>query len=280
VCPYCRFPLKEGVGVEACRACGAVHHVECWQDNGGCSITGCADGPSSATATHVLPPQAAPAAAFAATAAAPFPSPPSKPPPPSTGKNFPTAAVIAGAVLVALLGAGAAVATSSSSKKPTPAPATVTVKERTVEKAAALTTPTVTRTARAPVHHSTPVPSSPAPSSEPSSDERAAHAVEAVDNYWSDIEDHDFSGAYDIEEPIAQASESSWMATEEKEGVDHVSYNFEPGQVEGNEATVNIGSLQTEASKSGCFTWTGYYRLTDYSGTWKITHDGLERHSC
>lgn len=300
VCPYCRFPLKEGAGIETCTACGAIHHAECWQDNAGCSVTGCVNGPSNTTATHVVPPAAAGAGAVAAGtmgatamaaggappttqyAAPPGPPPPGqqKPPPPQgPQRRFPTAALVAGAVVVALLGAGAAVAISSSSKKSSPS--TITVKERTVEKAAAAqSTPTVTRTTQAPTHTSAPAPAPTPTSSGPSDAEREGHAVEAVDSYWGDIENHDFTGAYSIEEPSAGSSESEWVRGEEEEGVENVSYSFEPGGLEGNEATVDVGSLRTEARKTGCYTWTGYYRLTDYSGTWKITHDGLERHSC
>ncbi len=277
VCPYCRFPLKEGVAIETCGSCGAVHHVECWQDNSGCSVTGCVNGPANTTATHVAPPAAAPATTPAAYAAPP--PPPSKPPPPPTNNRSPTGAVVAAAAVVALLGAGAALAISSSSKNHT-TPTVVTVKERTVEKQApAASTPTPTAHTPSTTHTSTPA-TPPAAQAGPSSSEREAHSVAAVDSYWGDIENHDYSGAYQIEEPSAGSSESEWVQAEEKEGVEHVSYSFEPGSLEGNEATVNISSLQTVARKTGCYTWTGYYRLTDYSGTWKITHDGLERHSC
>lgn len=278
VCPYCRFPLKEGVAIEACTSCGAVHHIECWQDNGGCSVTGCVNGPSNTTATHVVPPATAPATAVATYPAPPPPPPSSKPPPPTSDRRFPTAAVIAGAVVVALLGAGAAIAISSSSKSHG-ANATVTYKEKIVEKTAQPSPQTNTHTPT-PATHTAPPATAPPSETGPSTAEREGHAVEAVDNYWSDIENHDFSGAYQIEEPSAGSSESEWVHTEEQEGVEHVSYSFQPGGLEGNEATVNVGSLQTVASKTGCFTWTGYYRLTDYNGTWKITHDGLERHSC
>jgi len=276
VCPYCRFPLKEGVAIETCDSCGAVHHIDCWQDNNGCSVTGCVNGPATTTATHAV---AAPTAAMVSAAAAAPPPPPQKPPPPPN-RRYPTGALVGAAVLVLLLGAGAAVALSSSSGKHLAA-TTVTVKERTIVKtapapAAPHTTPSPTHTS-APAQRQTPRPTT---SPQPSEIERAAHAVEATDNYWSDIESHDFSGAFQIEEPIAQASESDWVHTEEEEGVSNVSYSFSPGPVEGNEATVSINSLKTEAAKTGCYTWTGYYRLTDYSGTWKFTHDGLERHSC
>lgn len=41
-CPYCRFPLKEGVRAVACASCNTLHHEECWQDGRGCAIFGCA----------------------------------------------------------------------------------------------------------------------------------------------------------------------------------------------------------------------------------------------
>ncbi|HEX8206570.1 MAG TPA: RING finger protein, partial [Solirubrobacteraceae bacterium] len=46
-CPYCRFPLKEGAQVRDCPTCGAAHHDDCWSDNGGCSVVGCAGGPDA-----------------------------------------------------------------------------------------------------------------------------------------------------------------------------------------------------------------------------------------
>jgi hypothetical protein len=188
--------------------------------------------------------------------------------------------VIAGAIIVALIGAGAAIAITSGSKSHAPAAAAVTVKERIVEKTAAPSAPATTHTSTPTTTHAS-APVTPAPAQTgPSNAEREGHAVDAVNNYWGDIENHNYSGAYQIEEPSAGSSESEWVHAEEEEGVEHVSYSFQPGGLEGNESTVDVGSLQTVASKTGCYTWTGYYRLTDYSGTWKITHDGLERHSC
>ena len=64
-CPYCRFPLKEGVPVHACESCGSVHHAECWGDGGGCAVFGCA---AAGTATAV---SQAPAPATQAYAAPP-----------------------------------------------------------------------------------------------------------------------------------------------------------------------------------------------------------------
>lgn len=51
-CPYCRFPLKEGVEMIACGECHAAHHVDCWADNAGCAVMGCAAAPAATEATE------------------------------------------------------------------------------------------------------------------------------------------------------------------------------------------------------------------------------------
>lgn len=89
-CPFCRFPLKQGASLVSCPACRAVHHSECWTDNGGCAVMGCA------------------AAATVTAAAAPAPAPPASPPRRS-------GLVIALSLLVlVLMGAVAALALSGS----------------------------------------------------------------------------------------------------------------------------------------------------------------------
>jgi hypothetical protein len=49
-CPFCRFPLKQGVPAERCDACNALHHQDCWADGGGCAVLGCAAAGSVAAA--------------------------------------------------------------------------------------------------------------------------------------------------------------------------------------------------------------------------------------
>ena len=51
-CPYCRFAFKAGLPAVQCGSCRAVHHTECWQDNGGCAVMAC----TSAPAPMVSPP--------------------------------------------------------------------------------------------------------------------------------------------------------------------------------------------------------------------------------
>jgi hypothetical protein len=58
-CPYCRFPVKTVGARLTCGACASAHHPECWEENGGCAVTGCAGGAASnANARAPLPPLA------------------------------------------------------------------------------------------------------------------------------------------------------------------------------------------------------------------------------
>lgn len=43
-CPYCRFPLKEDTRISECPICAALHHEDCYSENGACAVPGCADG--------------------------------------------------------------------------------------------------------------------------------------------------------------------------------------------------------------------------------------------
>jgi hypothetical protein len=71
-CPYCRFPLKQGAPVQTCPACHASHHADCWNDNGGCAVLGCAAAPGVSPAAP--PPVTAPVP----VAAAPVPVAPAR----------------------------------------------------------------------------------------------------------------------------------------------------------------------------------------------------------
>jgi len=44
-CPYCQTPFVSDVGVIVCPSCGIPHHVDCWNENGGCTTFGCERGP-------------------------------------------------------------------------------------------------------------------------------------------------------------------------------------------------------------------------------------------
>ena len=87
-CPYCRFPLKQGVEVVQCAHCSSSHHSDCWDDNRGCAIVACQGGPSAVAGTPqeqaTTPLPAAPTpqrtAIDVGTAAPTAPPPPFAPP--------------------------------------------------------------------------------------------------------------------------------------------------------------------------------------------------------
>jgi hypothetical protein len=48
VCPYCRTSIAAAEGNQLlCRGCGTPHHSECFEENGGCTVFGCAAAPPS-----------------------------------------------------------------------------------------------------------------------------------------------------------------------------------------------------------------------------------------
>jgi hypothetical protein len=47
VCPYCRMPFDgQGPAKIYCTACGTPHHEDCYFENGGCTVFGCAKAPA------------------------------------------------------------------------------------------------------------------------------------------------------------------------------------------------------------------------------------------
>ncbi len=124
-CPYCRFPLKEGVPIVECDVCGSLHHLDCWSDNGGCAVVACAGGPSAGGARpETLDASDAPDPATAPIFTAPTGDGAGLAP--SSKHRSRALAVIA----LALVIAGAAVAVALS--RNTPAPTTAATRASTV----------------------------------------------------------------------------------------------------------------------------------------------------
>jgi Zn ribbon nucleic-acid-binding protein len=44
-CAICLSPVASGEETAVCPACQAVYHADCWRENGGCAIYGCAQVP-------------------------------------------------------------------------------------------------------------------------------------------------------------------------------------------------------------------------------------------
>jgi hypothetical protein len=46
ICPYCAEAVTSGTAeAHFCATCGTPHHEDCWQENGGCTVFGCASAP-------------------------------------------------------------------------------------------------------------------------------------------------------------------------------------------------------------------------------------------
>lgn len=72
VCPYCSVEIEQtDPNRVACSTCGAVHHGECWEENAGCTVFGCASAPGEGPTVTVNESDLATAAAPPAQVAAP-----------------------------------------------------------------------------------------------------------------------------------------------------------------------------------------------------------------
>jgi|SRR6267142_375283 len=60
VCPYCRAPFDDvnGQAIE-CEGCGTPHHADCYEENGGCTVFGCAKAPGEEPKVAVSAPEVA-----------------------------------------------------------------------------------------------------------------------------------------------------------------------------------------------------------------------------
>jgi hypothetical protein len=81
-CPYCRASIGEEDPSLACAGCGTLHHADCYEENGGCTIFGCSKAPADEPKLSVSAPELlaygmqTPPVVTATRAAAPPPPPP------------------------------------------------------------------------------------------------------------------------------------------------------------------------------------------------------------
>jgi len=79
VCPYCRMPFEEnGPARIFCTACGTPHHEDCYRENGGCTVFGCARAPADDPKLQVSQSDLSAVAVPAARPYAPY-APPAQP---------------------------------------------------------------------------------------------------------------------------------------------------------------------------------------------------------
>lgn len=71
VCPYCRAAIDDDANRKDCSGCGTPHHADCYAENGGCTVFGCAQAPADEPKVTISVPDTAAAIASAPIVAAP-----------------------------------------------------------------------------------------------------------------------------------------------------------------------------------------------------------------
>lgn len=294
-CPYCRFALKEGAAVVQCGACHAVHHEECFTDNGGCAIMGCAGAATSAASPAAATPPPPPPTATYATAPPP-PPPPSYAAPTAPGGSGPgrsnTALILAVLVLALAVAGGAAALVLSSDKrtpsaKANPSAATVTqvVTPDTTTEAPTTTEPdlgdeTTPTTEREPDTETTADTGSTGVLPDESDDQMADDIASVLLSHHEAIVRHDFRSAWvltsqryrakKLREPggygaweTAQSSLSRYL---DPSGL-HVAVldtNDQSGV-----ATIRVTGMGWSAPRSSCSSWEGVTWAKYEGGHWR-----------
>lgn len=96
VCPYCRAPIAPEEEQATCSGCGTIHHKDCYEENGGCTIFGCSCAPAEEPKLSVSGPDLQGVAAPAQMVTTPR-KPTVPPPPPQIDPNAPPLASAAAA---------------------------------------------------------------------------------------------------------------------------------------------------------------------------------------
>ena len=113
--------------------------------------------------------------------------------------------------------------------------------------------------------------------------------VAALDDYWLDIDRHEFSAAYGYYAPGAtNLTEPQFISAEEHAGVKSASFTGTVNArtrsvnlIERSFATVAVTSLLTRDAQHGCRRWSGTYTmLLEESGQWQIQHVALTPRPC
>jgi hypothetical protein len=150
-------------------------------------------------------------------------------------------------------------------------------------------------TASAPAAHRFPLPARPIRTGRPrggagvAASDPSTAMVAALDDYWLDIDRHEFSAAYGYYAPGAtDLTEPEFVSAEERAGVKSASFTGTVSARTGSVnviarsfATVGVTSLLTRDAQHGCRRWSGTYTmLLEESGQWQIQHVALSPRPC
>jgi len=297
-CPYCRFDLKEGVGVIACPVCKAVHHDDCWEENGGCAVALCAGGPSYEETPRQEPqrvePEPPPLLAPSAQPAPPPraagkptrrpPAPPPGPPPPQGRPSRSRWIPFIAATIILLGGAtAAAIVLTRHEDTTTIASASpsaefgeenefeedgVEGEEEGFESEDEGEEEATAATAEAPL----------------SPDQRAQRQIQgALTAHFNRLVDGEYETAWDDLSSHEQnhiGSESGWIEEEQADNLKSFSLKVHTTLHGSNSAATTIVDFKTHAALSGCNDWHGSWEMSKVYGDWLIDGVELEKASC
>jgi hypothetical protein len=285
-CPYCRFPLDEGAAITECPSCHAVHHRDCWEENGGCAVALCASGPSGVTATQPQAPPPAPALPPPPPQAPPsgqLPPPPppavptrlgQPPPPPRTPASPPVAVrersytgLLIVALVILVLGGGAAAAVvlthrSGSSTTPT-----------------AASTPASSAGQEQPHHFHVP---SPRPQPSPTALARR-DISQTLQSHFRNVENRNYGEAFaDLSPQLAASTggEASWIQGQKQDQLYGYQLTVTVDDLSANSARADIATFKTHSIGNGCKSWSGYWRMIKSGGRWLVDQAVLNPGSC
>jgi hypothetical protein len=289
-CPYCRFPLKEGVQIVVCGVCGAPHHADCWHDNGGCAVIACAGGPTPATADQAGETGESPTVAYPAAARAPYMqagAPPAAPmwppqqPPPSKERRGPSLAIAV--ILLAIAVGGAAVAVALSQGGSNARLAANTVTEHTVTVPVTTTTTPAdgsSETTSTPeASHSTTTPTGEGVLPGVSSEQMQSEIQQMLLTWHEDIVHSNYHAAWAMLSHRKQVQDereygySTWVKNQSTlnpylnpSGLQVSIEKTEPNE---GVARVNLTGMSWDKPGASCTEWSGITWVKYEDGAWK-----------
>lgn len=298
-CPYCRFPIKDGGEVTECAVCHAVHHSDCFADNHGCAISGCAGAnaptpdellaqtataspqPTMVMGEPVPPPQPTVPAAYA-----PVPAATTKPMEPRRSGWVKPALIAVGITVVA---AGAAVGALLVSRQQ-PGETTTIVRKTVPARPKAHSHPLI-RASKPPTASPT---STPAPTPTTSVEDTPTTPTETpppapsgpgpaqvMREHLSDLAAGDYNGAFSLFTPAYRSGQVNWVGQHEQASpVVEIDSVGAPVKTSPTTAYVPVSfhahdTVDTPGSDTQCRAFSGNAQMEKVDGVWRYTGQGL-----
>lgn len=289
-CPYCRFPLKEGVPIVVCGVCGAPHHADCWHDNGGCAVVACAGGPAPGSADQAGEIAEAPTAAYQASPTAPH-APPAVPPPPPTWppqqlpssneRRNPSLTIAVIVLAVAVAGAAVAVVLSRQGGNAQLAANTVTPRTVTVPATSEAVTETVpaatTSTPEAGVSATAPTAEGALPAA--SSEQMQSEIQQMLLTWHEDVVHKDYHGAWELLSHRKQVQDereygySTWVKNQSTLNPylnpSGLTVSIQQTEADEGVARVDVTGMTWDKPGASCTEWSGITWVKYEDGSWK-----------